>query len=126
MKKIIVLTILFVFIATGFSYAQIGGEIGAEYISNRQQIRWTVGANYTFEKGEIGVRVHTYTGLPKDSGTPPFVGFAPQSVLYTWYVEIKLTGNLKLEADRYCEHWMEQSDNYEDYVGYSAGIKYEF
>src|SRR6056297_2652978 len=125
-KKIIIFTALFVLITTGFCYADIGGEIGVNYTSTREQLEWVVGANYEFERGEIGFRVHTYTSMPLETQIPPYFGFAPQSTLYTCYGEVRVIDGIYLQAERYCEHWMQQSGNYEDYMGYKAGIKYEF
>ena len=125
MKRII-LTALIIILMSGVCYADIGGELGARYLSTREQIEWTVGVNYTFDKGFIGLGVHTYTGMPLNSDTPPYIGFAPQSVLWTFEGEYEIFENVSVTSERFCEHWAVQSGEYNDYVGYSAGIKYEF
>lgn len=126
MKKIIIFTILFVLLMTGFSYAQIGGELQTNYLSIREQLEFVVGANYKFDRGEIGFRVHTYTTMPLDTQIPPYFGFAPKSTLYTWYGEIRLIDGIYVHTERYCEHWAKQAEIYEDYMGYKVGIRYEF
>lgn len=126
MKKLLLLALIVVFLTTPV-YAELGGTVGVEYSTIREQVNWVVGANYTFEdRVTLGFEINHWTVGPFQSNTFPFVGFAPTSTYYLWFVDIALHDNVVLNVERYCEHWMAQSELFEDYVGVNVSLKYEF
>lgn len=104
----------------------LGGEFGVEYSTLRDNLNWYVGLNYTVEMITAGFTIQHWTTTPHQSYTFPYVGFAAESTYYLWYGILELTDNLDFKFERYCEHWMKQSDSFEDYVGVKAGLHYEF
>lgn len=126
MKKILLLTLLFVFIFSSICQADFTTEVGAKYSSIRNQINWITGAKYEKNDMTIGFRLNNWTTKPIKSNTPPYIGFAPMSTKYTWYLEYDATDKLKIKTERFCEHWTMQSREYNDYVGYNISVMYEF
>ena len=109
------------------SAGALSGHVGIEYNSLREGINWEVGLNTDIEENfNVGFTLENWTTAPQRSVAPPYIGFAPMSVYYGWHIEYTFEENTKLYVERFCEHWMAQSPNYDDYVGIKYGVKYEF
>jgi len=128
LKKLAIALILVLALTTTVS-AGLGGRVGVEYSTVRSELNWQVGLHYDMPTDmplRIGFDLDLWTSQPFISDTFPHVGFAPTSVLYFWYAELEVTNNIEIYVERYCEHWMAQSGEFEDYVGVKFGAEYKF
>lgn len=117
---------MFSFSVGAFELDNIGGEFGVEYSSLREKMNWIVGLNYNYEELTVGFTLYNWASPLKRSNTFPFIGSASSSVKYDWFVNLEILKDTYVYLERYCEHWMHQSEEYEDYVGYKTGIKFSW
>ena len=121
-KLTIVLIILLIFTPTVSAF---NGYIQGQYDTIDGTI-WTININEDFGDFNIGLTLDNYTNTVFPSDLPPFIGFAPMALKYTWSLEYKATDNITARVERYCKHWFSQSFRYDDYQGIRYKVKYEW